>query len=112
MHDIKHIRQFRHLASNDSKHDAPPAISPTTKPSATPPPNLSTSPSAASAKDVGGTPVHVTQAEQRRTDLKIVKQLLVNIWPKGQWDVKTRVVAAVGLLLVGKVRLEECFAVI
>ncbi|KAG8908488.1 Iron-sulfur clusters transporter atm1, mitochondrial [Tulasnella sp. 403] len=55
------------------------------------------------AVDIGNTPIHVTQAEQRKADWKIVKQLSTNIWPKGQWDVKTRVLLALGLLIAGKV---------
>lgn len=33
-----------------------------------------------------------------------MKDLSSNIWPKGQWDVKTRVIVALGLLVAGKVR--------
>ncbi|KAG9046807.1 Iron-sulfur clusters transporter atm1, mitochondrial [Tulasnella sp. UAMH 9824] len=55
------------------------------------------------ATDIGGTPVQVTQAEQRQADWRILKELSTNIWPKGQWDVKTRVLLALGLLVAGKV---------
>ena len=40
---------------------------------------------------------------QRQKDYAIVKQLLPNIWPKGDSGTKTRVVLAVGLLVAGKV---------
>ncbi|KIO26315.1 hypothetical protein M407DRAFT_24402 [Tulasnella calospora MUT 4182] len=55
------------------------------------------------ATDIGGTPVQVTQSEQRQADWRILKELSTNIWPKGQWDVKTRVLLALGLLVAGKV---------
>ncbi|KAG8951791.1 Iron-sulfur clusters transporter atm1, mitochondrial, partial [Tulasnella sp. 408] len=55
------------------------------------------------ATDIGGTPVQVTQAEQRQADWRILKELSTNIWPKSQWDVKTRVLLALGLLVAGKV---------
>ncbi|KAG8970233.1 Iron-sulfur clusters transporter atm1, mitochondrial [Tulasnella sp. 419] len=35
-------------------------------------------------------------------DLQIVRQLLTHIWPKGQWDVKSRVILALALLVTGK----------
>lgn len=42
---------------------------------------------------------------QRQKDYAIVKQLMPNIWPKGDNSTKTRVVLAVSLLVAGKVRL-------
>ncbi|EJU05106.1 P-loop containing nucleoside triphosphate hydrolase protein [Dacryopinax primogenitus] len=52
--------------------------------------------------DLGDT-VHLSQAEQRKSDWNILKQLAVNVWPKGEWDIKARVVAAFGLLIIGKI---------
>jgi ABC transporter ATM len=46
-----------------------------------------------------------TDKEQRLTDWSIVKRLAVNIWPKGEIEVKTRVVGALVLLVAGKVSL-------
>ncbi|CAE6450499.1 unnamed protein product [Rhizoctonia solani] len=51
----------------------------------------------------GETVVHITQAEQRRVDWEIVKRLVVNVWPKGEWTIRARVVLALSLLLAGKV---------
>jgi ATP-binding cassette subfamily B (MDR/TAP) protein 7 len=45
----------------------------------------------------------VSDKQQSLTDWKIIKRLASNIWPKGQWEVKTRVVGALGLLVAGKV---------
>lgn len=57
----------------------------------------------APAQDIGGTPVHISQAEQRKVDWRILKQLSSNIWPKGEWTVKSRVILSVSLLIAGKV---------
>ncbi|KAH7341792.1 P-loop containing nucleoside triphosphate hydrolase protein [Rhizoctonia solani] len=51
----------------------------------------------------GETVVHISQAEQRRVDWEIVKRLVVNVWPKGEWTIRARVVLALSLLLAGKV---------
>jgi hypothetical protein len=39
---------------------------------------------------------------QRKQDLDIIKQLLPNIWPKGDRTTKIRVLVAMGLLIGGK----------
>ena len=59
------------------------------------------------AVDLGGETVHKTNAEQRRADWRIVRNLSGNLWPKG-WgpearSTKTRVVLALALLGGGKV---------
>lgn len=41
--------------------------------------------------------------EQRHRDWTIIKQLLPNVWPKGDINTKGRVVIALGLLIAGKV---------
>ena len=46
----------------------------------------------------------VSEKEQSLTDWKIIKRLAVNIWPKGEWEIKVRVAGALGLLVAGKVR--------
>lgn len=63
---------------------------------------------AKTAVDLGGETVDKTNAEQRRADWRIIKNLAVNLWPKG-WDeearrTKTRVLVALALLIGGKVR--------
>lgn len=45
----------------------------------------------------------ISEKAQNLTDWSIIRRLAGNIWPKGQWEVKTRVVAAVALLIGGKV---------
>jgi ATP-binding cassette subfamily B (MDR/TAP) protein 7 len=47
--------------------------------------------------------VDISVQEQRRKDWKIIKNLIVNIWPAGNWGVKGRVVLGLGLLLGAKV---------
>lgn len=65
------------------------------------------------AVDLGGDTVHKTHAEQRHADWRIVRNLVVNIWPKG-WEkearrTKTRVIIALALLVGGKVRMTLSF---
>ncbi|KAF8666785.1 ABC transporter transmembrane region [Rhizoctonia solani] len=84
------------------------APSSNTTPNPTPPtsPKINVNTSAKSepkAPAAGETVVHISQAEQRRVDWEIVKRLVVNVWPKGEWTIKTRVVLALSLLLAGKV---------
>jgi ATP-binding cassette subfamily B (MDR/TAP) protein 7 len=45
----------------------------------------------------------VSDKQQSLTDWKIIKRLASNIWPKGEWEIKARVVGALGLLVAGKV---------
>lgn len=44
-----------------------------------------------------------TDKEQRKIDLSIIRRLAVNLWPKGDTEVKLRVVGALGFLVAGKV---------
>lgn len=43
--------------------------------------------------------------EQRRRDWAIIKQLTLNLWPRGEWSIRGRVVAGLFLLVGAKVRL-------
>ncbi|KAF4571690.1 Iron-sulfur clusters transporter atm1, mitochondrial [Pleurotus pulmonarius] len=45
----------------------------------------------------------VTRAEQRRTDWRIVKQLMEHVWPRGDWKTRAIVVLGFTLLIGGKV---------
>jgi hypothetical protein len=59
------------------------------------------------AVDLGGDTTHKTNAEQRKADWRIVKNLAGNLWPRG-WapearSTKIRVLGALGLLAGGKV---------
>ncbi|CEL55394.1 Iron-sulfur clusters transporter ATM1, mitochondrial OS=Cryptococcus neoformans var, neoformans serotype D (strain JEC21 / ATCC MYA-565) GN=ATM1 PE=3 SV=1 [Rhizoctonia solani AG-1 IB] len=78
----------------------PSTPTPTPAPAPSSPVNAKTEPKPPAA---GETVVHISQAEQRRVDWEIVKRLVVNVWPKGEWTIKTRVVLALSLLLAGKV---------
>ncbi|KAG9011113.1 Iron-sulfur clusters transporter atm1, mitochondrial [Tulasnella sp. JGI-2019a] len=107
-------RTFRHLAKDDSpSSSAPPktvlptALNPkfnpeSVDPKAQTPKKSVVETSVTGATDASGTP-HISQAEQRQVDWRILKQLSKNIWPKGQLDVKSRVVLAVILLIAGKI---------
>ena len=46
---------------------------------------------------------HISLAEQRKKDWSIVKRLAENIWPKGDWTTRSRVILGFGLLIGGKV---------
>jgi hypothetical protein len=73
--------------------------SPTTPPAAAPIASTSTSASLE--------PGNLPPAEQRLKDWQIIKRLLVNIWPAGDWGVRGRVVAGMGLLVSAKVILSN-----
>ena len=47
----------------------------------------------------------VERKEQRRRDWAIIKQLTLNLWPRGEWSIRARVVAGLFLLVGAKVRL-------
>jgi hypothetical protein len=51
--------------------------------------------------ELGG--ANLSVKEQRQKDWKIIKNLMVNIWPAGDWGVKGRVVLGLGLLVGAKV---------
>jgi len=51
----------------------------------------------------GGDAVHKTQAEQRKADWRIVKNLVRHLWPRDDWSVKARLIVALSLLVGGKV---------
>lgn len=53
--------------------------------------------------NLGDSDKHITNAEQRQKDRDIIKKLMVNIWPKGEWSVKARVLIGIGFLVAGKV---------
>lgn len=53
--------------------------------------------------DTGVAAPVVSDKQQRLTDWAIIKRLAVNIWPKGETAIKVRVVAAISLLIAGKV---------
>lgn len=49
-------------------------------------------------------PEDVSLKEQRRRDWTLLRQLMQHVWPKGDWEVKSRVVLSMGLLVGSKVR--------
>ena len=83
-------RSFQHLAQQQQ----PPKAEP---------PSSQPAPPTPAKQDLGGDAVHVSQAEQRRRDWSIVRQLAVNLWPKDDYKTRARVVFGFGLLVGGKV---------
>lgn len=66
--------------------------------------NAGQSPVITGTPNLGDSDKHVTNAEQRQKDWDIIRKLMVNIWPKGEWGVKARVLIGFGFLVAGKVR--------
>lgn len=54
------------------------------------------------AKDLGSE-VNVSLSDQRKKDWAIIKRLMANVWPPGDWSVRSRVMLGFGLLVAGKV---------
>lgn len=89
---LLHTRYFGHLAGKQEQ-DKGKKDSPTISPKGP----------EKTSRDLGNER-QLTVAEQRKKDWNIIKKLLVNIWPPGDWNVKSRVVLGFGLLVGGKVR--------
>ncbi|KAI0649493.1 P-loop containing nucleoside triphosphate hydrolase protein [Trametes meyenii] len=79
-------RHYQHLAQQPQKPEVVPSQSPTPKPK----------------QDLGGDAVHISQSEQRKRDWNIVRKLAENLWPKGDWKTRGRVLFGLGLLVGGK----------
>jgi hypothetical protein len=97
------LRPYQHLVNSQSNAQAP---SDTTKKQETKTqktPSANSEPAAAGPQDLGGDTIHKTQAEQRKADWRIVKNLVRHLWPKDDWSVKARLVVALSLLVGGKV---------
>ncbi|KAI0685268.1 P-loop containing nucleoside triphosphate hydrolase protein [Cytidiella melzeri] len=84
------IRQFQHLSSHKPPNSSPPLTHEVD--SKEPHPKVSNSDDA----------VHITVAEQRKRDWNIIKRLSRNLWPKGDWSTRSRVLLGMGLLVSGK----------
>lgn len=82
------LRSFQHLAPENPKP---------VQPKQTPPPN----PAQKSPPKEEDT--HPTNAEQRKSDWKIIKQLLANVWPKNDWRTRGTVLLGFVLLVSAKV---------
>ncbi|KAF8651949.1 hypothetical protein AX16_004592 [Volvariella volvacea WC 439] len=109
-------RAYRHLAGSSSGSDSPSPANRTTSTTSTTTSSPSPSPSSPAS-----TPTPQTQgssgrssenaksestpsnAEQRRTDWTIIKKLMVNVWPRGDWKTKGTVLFGFALLVSGKV---------
>jgi len=70
-------------------------------------PKTTTVPSTPESKPSEPKEIHPTNAEQRRTDLSIIKRLMVNVWPKNDWKTRLTVLGGFGLLVMAKVRVEN-----
>jgi hypothetical protein len=97
------LRPYQHLAR---LHDNAQAASVTTRKQETniqKAPSATIKPATAGPQDLGGDTVHKTQAEQRKADWRIVRNLIRHLWPKDDWSVKARLIVALSLLVGGKV---------
>ena len=97
------LRLHQHLANAQSIPQAP---SDTTKKQETNTQKASSAnskPAVAGPQDLGGDTVHKSQAEQRKADWRIVKNLIRHLWPRDEWSVKARLIVALSLLVGGKV---------
>jgi hypothetical protein len=54
-------------------------------------------------KDLVGEVENVTNAEQRIRDWKIIRKLMVHVWPRNDWRTRGTVLFGFGLLIGGKV---------
>lgn len=45
----------------------------------------------------------ITSAEERRSNWRIIKTLMVNVWPKNDWKTRGTVILGFGFLITGKV---------
>ena len=80
------------------------SLSRPSEPSSPSQPTKNPSPASTLAQvDLGSQTVHISNAAQRTKDWKIIKKLLINIWPPNDWGVRGRVVLGMGLLIAGKV---------
>ncbi len=92
-----------HSTEHSAAHaTASPASLPGTPQTSPAQPPATTPPKAGATGDVHK-PEDVTDKEQSRRDWEIIKTLIPNIWPKNDWNTKTRVLVALGLLVGGKV---------
>lgn len=82
------LRSFQHLAPENPKPVQPKQTPPPT-PQKPPPPKEEDR--------------HPTNAEQRKSDWKIIKQLLANVWPKNDWRTRVTVLGGFVLLISAKV---------
>jgi hypothetical protein len=69
-------------------------------------PTPTTPPVAGQAKPASQDPTEhteVSNAEQRRSDWKIIRQLLIHVWPKNDWRTRGTVFLGFAFLITGKV---------
>jgi len=53
-----------------------------------------------------------TNAQQRRTDWRIIKRLMINVWPRNDWKTRLTVLGGFGLLVSAKVRFLTHFVLV
>ena len=97
------LRLYQHLAASQNTTQTPSDITRKQETNTQKAPSANPKPAAAGPQDLGGDTVHKTQAEQRKADWRIVKNLIRHLWPKDDWSVKARLIVALSLLVGGKV---------
>ena len=97
------LRPYQHLANSHNNTQAPSVTTKKQETNTQKAPSAKLKPVTAGPQDLGGDTVHKTQAEQRKADWRIVKNLIRHLWPKDDWSVKARLIVALSLLVGGKV---------
>ena len=97
------LRTYQHLAHFNNNTQAPSVTPRNQETNTQKAPPATSKPATAGPQDLGGDTVHKTQAEQRKADWRIVKNLIRHLWPKDDWSVKARLIVALSLLVGGKV---------
>lgn len=97
------LRPYQHLANAQSITQAPSDITKRQETNTQKASSANSKPAVAGPQDLGGETVHKTQAEQRKADWRIVKNLARHLWPRDEWSVKARLIVALSLLVGGKV---------
>jgi len=97
------LRPYQHLANSQDITQAPSVTSGKQETNTQKAPSPTPKPATTGPQDLGGDTVHKTQAEQRKADWRIVRNLIRHLWPRDDWSVKARLIVALSLLVGGKV---------
>lgn len=97
------FRPYQHLANAQSITQAPSNTTKKQENNTQKASSANSKPAVAGPQDLGGDLVQKTQAEQRKADWRIVKNLVRHLWPRDERSVKARLIVALSLLVGGKV---------
>jgi hypothetical protein len=114
--NLNTTRQYQNMASEDGEAKKgttfkvenqttpaePSTLPPSTHASSTSKPPIPPPDSSPSSPSPDSIP---TNAQQRQTDWRIIKRLMINVWPRNDWKTRLTVLGGFGLLVSAKVRL-------